>query len=162
MMLLCHARADPVASSTGTPEVRVRCRDYSNGGPFFQPLAEGPAARQVMAASAGAAENFTVLAVYTEKEDAIAALKCHVGRGRAVLVGTHPELAPKWLASQTDAVAIDQSFREDCPTQQSDEDVREGVREQLQRWSKERHEYLCMLLHEAGLGKHVCMTSPHI
>ena len=136
----------------------MRCRDYSNGGPFFQRSGEGPVARQVMAASAGAAEAFTVLAVYTEREAAIAALKCHVGRGRAVLVGTHPEVEPKWLASQPDAVAIDQAFRESCSTQQRDEDVRKGVREQLQRWSNERHEYLCMLLHEAGLGEHVCLT----
>ena len=111
-----------------------------------------------MAASSGSAETFTVLAVYTEKEDAIAALKCHVGKGRAVLVGTHPELEPKWLASQPDAVAIDPGFREVSSTQQRDEDVRKCVREQLQQWSKERHEYLCMLLHEAGLGEHVCMT----
>lgn len=40
---------------------------------------------------------YEILAVYPEKGNAIAAVACRVGRGIAVLVGTHPELDPKWL-----------------------------------------------------------------
>ena len=58
-------------------------------------------------------------------------------------------------------MAIEQGFRENCLTQQRDQDGREDVREQLQRWSNERHGYLCMPLCEAGLGEHDCTTREH-
>ena len=55
-------------------------------------------------------------------------------------------------------MAIDQGFMENCPTQQRDQDGREDVREQLQQWSNEHHECLCMPLCEAGLAEQDCMT----
>jgi biotin--protein ligase len=83
------------------------CTDYCNGGPFFASLQDG---------SAAAVEQLpgvTVLARYCDRRapDAaarageqqqrqqrrIAAVRCRVGSGVAVLCGTHPELAPAWL-----------------------------------------------------------------
>ena len=65
-----------------------RCVDYCNGGPVFCPDADpGPAQ----------AHAFRVLAEYADLGSAIAAVRCAVGGGRAVLCGTHPELAPHWL-----------------------------------------------------------------
>lgn len=103
-------------------------------------------------AKAGGQE-YVVLAVYIEKGNAIAAMKCSIGRGVALLVGTHPELDPKWLASQPDTVAIDQGLREESV--RSDEAVRKHVRDQLERCSAERRQYFNMLMHEAGLGKYI-------
>lgn len=98
-------------------------------------------------------QDIVVLAVYTEKSNAIAAMKCSIGRGVTVLVGTHPELDPKWLASQLDTVAIDQGLREESV--RSDETVRSHVKDQLEQCSAERRQYFNMLLHEAGLNKYM-------
>ena len=127
----------------------THCRDYSNGGPFFEPfgspVARGDEGDNEMQA-------FQILAVYTEKSNAIAALKCSIGKGLALLVGTHPELDPKWLASQRDTVAIDQGLKDSSNAERHDEDVRKHVKEQLERCSAERKLYIDMLLYEAGLG----------
>lgn len=128
----------------------IICRDYSNGGPSFKPFTS-------MHGEVDTPERaFQVLAVYTEKEDAIAALKCCIGKGVALLVGTHPELDPKWLASQRDTVAIDQGLKDRIDdTLDHDGEVRERVKEQLERCSTERKLYIDMLLGEAGLYKHL-------
>jgi len=63
---------------------------YLNGGCEFIPPAEG--------ALAGVA----VLARYaagSHGDGGIAAVRCHVGEGVAVLSGPHPEMAPKWLGT---------------------------------------------------------------
>ena len=99
-----------------------------------------------------------MLAVYTEKDNAIAALKCCIGRGTAVLVGTHPELESKWLASQPDTVAIDEGLKDGTSSHRSTEEVREHVREELEKCSKGRKQFFSMLLHEAGLGEHIHWT----
>ena len=126
----------------------VQCRDYSNGGPSFVP----PERRAGDAPEAAAQhKSFKVLAVYTEKDSAIAALKCEIGKGAAVLVGTHPELEPTWLSSQPDVVAIEEGLK--SAGQRHDEDVRKHVREQLKKCSKKRQEYFSMLMNEAGLGR---------
>ena len=66
------------------------CRDYINGGPGFFAL-DG---RCMLASPLPGVQ---VLATYPERGGAAAALLCAVGRGRAVLCGTHPELHPSWL-----------------------------------------------------------------
>jgi glutamine amidotransferase-like uncharacterized protein len=125
----------------------VQCRDYSNGGPSFVP----PVGRAGDASEAAAQQkSFKVLAVYTDMDNAIAALKCEIGKGAAVLVGTHPELEPRWLSAQPDVVAIEEGLK--SGGQRHDDDVRKHVREQLEKCSKERQEYFSMLMTEAGLG----------
>jgi biotin--protein ligase len=128
----------------------IQCRDYSNGGPTF--VSSGSMAGD--APKAAAQDQFLkVLSVYTEKGNAMAALKCEVGKGVAVLVGTHPELESKWLASQPDAVAIEEELK--SVGERHDEDVRKHVRKQLEKCSKERQRYFVMLMTEAGLGKYI-------
>ena len=128
----------------------VQCRDYSNGGPSFVP--PGSIAGDALEAAAQD-QSFKVLAVYTGKDNAIAALKCEIGKGVAILVGTHPELEPRWLASQPDTVAIEERLK--SVGQRHDEDIRKHVREQLEKCSKERQEYFSMLMTEAGLGIYI-------
>ena len=130
----------------------IQCRDYSNGGPSFE-LIRSDATLQCDCSSQQQA--FQILAVYTEKANAIAALKCSVGKGVALLVGTHPELDPKWLASQRDAVAVDQGLKGEPGIQKDDETTREHVKQQLEDYSAERKQYIDMLLIEAGLGKYL-------
>ena len=65
----------------------TRCRDYSNGGPYFDVNSVGDAAQP----------SFEVLATYAEFKDRPAAVACSVSFGVAVLCGTHPELHPDWL-----------------------------------------------------------------
>ncbi|CAL5218350.1 g11 [Coccomyxa viridis] len=131
----------------------IQCRDYSNGGPSFEPFTDSSASMHREFSTQ--TEAFQVLAVYTEKNDAIAALKCSIGRGVALLVGTHPELDPKWLASQRDTVAVDQGLKDQNGLKTHDEGVREHVKEQLERCDAERRLYIDMLLSEAGLGKYL-------
>lgn len=65
--------------------------DYSNGGPCFD--VEGGSENQE------ASSQITVLAQYHDIGNATSAVACPVGRGQAVLCGTHPELAPHWLGT---------------------------------------------------------------
>ena len=129
----------------------IQCRDYSNGGPSFEPFAgiareSSNPDMQVQA--------FEVLAVYTEKSNAIAALKCSIGKGVVLLVGTHPELDPEWLVSERDTVAIDQGLKITSDRQRTDEEVGGHVKAQLEKCSAERRLYMDMLLYEAGLGQY--------
>lgn len=93
------------------PSGRRFC-DYVHGGPCFVPD--------------GAAPGVEVLARYAATGH-IAAAKCACGRGVAVLCGSHPELHPDWLRSEStglageeaahvaglvDALAADQDARE--------------------------------------------------
>ena len=130
----------------------VRCRDYSNGGPSFEPFASSTSLQCDLDIQKQA---FQILAVYTEKANAIAALKCRVGKGVSLLVGTHPELDPKFLASQRDTVAIDQGLKDRNNLHNNDDQARKHVKEQLERYSAERKLYIDMLLLEAGLGKYL-------
>ncbi|GLC54896.1 biotin holocarboxylase synthetase [Pleodorina starrii] len=93
------------------------CRDYSNGGPVF--VLERDLAGDLIGSAAGAASggragdgelngggvskggdvsydavqgDTEVLAVYPELDNAMAAVRCRVGDGVAVLCGTHPEM----------------------------------------------------------------------
>ena len=132
----------------------IQCRDYSNGGPTFEPFTGGAS----LSASSDLdmeAQAFKILAVYTEKSNVIAALKCSIGEGVALLVGTHPELDPEWLVSQRDSVAIDQGLKDKSDQERRDEDVGAHVKAQLERCSAERKLYMDMLLCEAGLSKYL-------
>lgn len=75
---------DPSGSSGG---VWDHCLDYCNGGPFFR--SDGEEVEEGLGVS--------VLARYTGIGGRAAAVKCLVGKGVAVLCGTHPELSPHWL-----------------------------------------------------------------
>ena len=130
----------------------IQCRDYSNGGPSFEPCAS-PVGRD--GERNIRTQGYQILAIYTEKRNAIAALKCSIGKGVALLVGTHPEVDPMWLESQRDTVAIDQGLKDKNNNQRHDDEVRNRVREQLERCSAERKLYVDMLLYEAGLGKYL-------
>ncbi len=75
-----------------------------------------------------------------------------------MLVGTHPELDPRWLQRESDQVpAVEEKFRR-VPV---DSDARAvsgsaaSVREQLERSAKERHLYWTGLLQAAGLAEYL-------
>ncbi|GAA5997718.1 biotin--[acetyl-CoA-carboxylase] ligase BPL1 [Rhodotorula paludigena] len=60
---------------------------YNGGGAFYSPSAPS--------SSSSTTPAFEVLATYTQHDDAPAAgVLCHVGQGKAVLWGTHPEHSP--------------------------------------------------------------------
>lgn len=67
----------------------LQCLDYCNGGPIFETY-EG---NRDVTSCAGV----EVLARYVDIRGAVAALRCRVGSGVAVLCGTHPELLPEHL-----------------------------------------------------------------
>ena len=149
------ACADSVASAAASRHSRAAahewatCRDYTNGGPAFWP---SEACRD---------KPFRVLAVYAEKSDALAAVSCVVGRGAAVLVGTHPELDPSWLQRESDRVpAVEENLRRistgtAAAGAESLIAVRQGVREQLERSAQERHLFWTALLEAAGLAQYL-------
>lgn len=86
--------------------------DYCNGGPVFwgagaegwwQEGQQGPqyasCSQDTSQTRGQALAQVQVLAVYSELgPGAAAAIRCRVGKGVAVLVGTHPELPPHALA----------------------------------------------------------------
>ncbi|KAG2452489.1 hypothetical protein HYH02_002728 [Chlamydomonas schloesseri] len=95
------------------------CRDYSNGGPVFELLASAEAAGPASGSAAGLPEagaragagagmghEVEVLAVYPELGDALAAVRCRVGSGVAVLCGTHPELPAAALGEAVEALGL--------------------------------------------------------
>lgn len=64
----------------------IDCVDYINGGPKFAPYNNTNASL------------YETLAVYPEKSNALAAVRCTVRKGIAVLCATHPELDAKWIS----------------------------------------------------------------
>ena len=123
----------------------VTCRDYTNGGPAFWPSEGGG--------------DLDVLAVYAEKGDALAAVRCAVGGGTAVLVGTHPELDPRWLQHESDQVpAVEEKFRRVPVDTSAVSGSAVSVKEQLERSAKERHLFWTGLLQAAGLAEYLCAS----
>ncbi|KAG2445925.1 hypothetical protein HXX76_000528 [Chlamydomonas incerta] len=96
------------AAEAGTPPRSERwdyCRDYSNGGPVFE-LLTPPAAGGHAGAQPQAQPQVEVLAVYPELGNALAAVRCRVGSGVAVLCGTHPELPAAALGEAMEALGL--------------------------------------------------------
>ena len=151
-----HTDSGADAADSGQRQEWVTCRDYTNGGPAFWPSEER------------GEKAFDVLAVYAEKDDALAAVRCPVGRGAAVLVGTHPELDPKWLQQESDKVpAVEESLkRTSMGTAAIGVDsvmaVKQSVREQLERSAKKRHLLWTSLLEAAGLAEYLMTSHPNV
>ena len=141
------------------PRDRERCVDYCNGGPVFCP--DPDPGRNPTDPDPAAA--FRVLAEYKDLGGAIAAVRCAVGGGRAVLCGTHPELAPHWLDAACEADGEPAVSAGAAGTDKTDEGpgvqpegrgggVRAaGVRAALARDGPARQRLWRMLLAEAGL-----------
>lgn len=87
------AADDASARERPASDTWVRCLDYSNGGPKFLDAAGGQDLKQL------ADDGIQVLARYCDPqhEGAVAALRCRVSNGIAVLCGTHPEMDPYWM-----------------------------------------------------------------
>jgi biotin--protein ligase len=126
------------------PGAWERCVDYCNGGPMF--CAERGARGQ----DSGFSPGFAVLAEYAELGGAPAAVRCRVGAGRAVLVGTHPELAPHWLDAACAPGGPTGEGRGGgaAPVLQA---RAAGVREALAAGAASRRRLWRMLLSEAGM-----------
>ncbi|RMZ57012.1 hypothetical protein APUTEX25_002244, partial [Auxenochlorella protothecoides] len=121
-------------------EVATECRDYSNGGPAFHPDAGAlpPGCR--------------ALARYADLAGTpLAALACAVGAGRAVLCGTHPELAPHWLGPPESAAVPAQAG---VPPLTGGGDQARALQLQraLGRHGAARWDLWLLLLEAAGLG----------
>lgn len=123
-------------------------RDYVNGGPAF------------VTGGDGGGGGIEVLATYPERSDAVAAVACQVGLGRAVLCSTHPELAPGWLAlppggGRSDAVAVasaDSDAEAYAGHSAADEAHVAALRSQLEAAAAGRWALWTALLGAAGLG----------
>ena len=136
-----------------------RCVDYCNGGPVFCPD------RDPGRDPGGAHPSFRVLAEYEDLGGAIAAVRCAVGRGRAVLCGTHPELSPHWLdaacagqggpavpsAGTVGGARTTRAADEGQPGRSGGDTRAAGVRAALARDAPARRRLWRMLLAEAGL-----------
>ena len=115
--------------------------DYSNGGPQF-------------VADSAATSKFTsscrVLAQYCDFEGAAAAVACSVGKGHAVLCGTHPELAPHWLGT-----ADAPMHRQDVTGRAHCINTAESVRSKLEQMQDQRQHFWMQLLKACGLGAYL-------
>ncbi len=142
-----HARGvseGPAAQRNAAPDAWERCVDYCNGGPVFC------AERDLRGQDSGSGSRFAVLAEYAELGGAPAAVRCRVGAGRAVLVGTHPELAPHWL----DAACASGGPDGEGPGAGAAPALQAraaGVREVLAAGAAARRRLWRMLLSEAGM-----------
>lgn len=141
----------------------LTCRDYTNGGPQFVLYAVSGADGSGTPGDGGTVEcarpGFERLAVYPDKGNGLAAVRCSVGAGVAVLVGTHPELDPKWLAADSDRVSAvaDELKPHAAGAQQGESEgslsISKGsVRAQLEKSRAERGLFWKMLLQAAGMG----------
>eukprot|EP00890_Picochlorum_soloecismus_P001411 jgi/Picsp_1/2270/NSC_05734-R1_biotin holocarboxylase synthetase len=66
--------------------------DYVNGGPYFCKTDATP-----VRINTRLGENVEVIATYPDKSHLACAIQCQVGKGRAVLCSSHPELEHEWL-----------------------------------------------------------------
>ena len=66
--------------------------DYVNGGPYFCKTDGTP-----VRINTRLGENVEVIATYPDKSHLACAIQCQVGKGRAVLCSSHPELDHEWL-----------------------------------------------------------------
>ena len=108
------------------------CRDYSNGGPWFDLGSVPDNARATV----------RVLATYMDHDDSPAAVSCPVQSGMAVLCGTHPELHPDWLLPGLG-----------CST--ADAQQQSALHKALLDDHNSRRQFWRRLLHECRLG--LCM-----
>ena len=117
--------------------------DYSNGGPRFD---EEDASQDEIGGPSGACK---VLAQYHDLANAAAAVLCPVGKGQAVLCGTHPELAPHWLG------AADSPLNAMAPQELKCVGNASNVKERLQRTWARRLLFWAELLIACGLKGHL-------
>jgi biotin--protein ligase len=100
---LRSAAGSPFAEASSATDSWMFANGNSTPATASSPRSMGP-----LAENGGTHAAYEVLAVYPEKHSSLAAVRCRVGGGIAVLVGTHPELDPRWLAAQPDIVpAVD-------------------------------------------------------
>ena len=112
--------------------------DYSNGGPRFD---EEAAANGEIPGS----QECRVLATYCDLGNAAAAVACRVGRGKAVLCGTHPELATHWLGTADQPVDSDAARQLQCISNAA------TVKGKLEQTQAQRQRFWLYLLQECGL-----------
>ncbi|BDA44508.1 probable biotin-protein ligase at N-terminal half [Coccomyxa sp. Obi] len=119
-----HQGVLPSSEST-LPPGWITCRDYTNGGPQFVPNADHADRSGLESmdpfSRGGCVEHsegspswpaYEVLAVYPDKQNGLASVKCNIGAGVAVLVGTHPELDTKWLLAEPERVpAVEEALK---------------------------------------------------
>lgn len=128
----------------------VDCVDYINGGPKFVPYINNNYNKSV----------YETLAVYPEKSNALAAVRCTVGEGLAVLCATHPELDAIWLSEPANlcegGTAMDLDILTSMSGNNNSDDTKlpENVvrlKNILTMHGEERGRYLQRLLIAAGL-----------
>lgn len=114
----------PSSSERALPTGWITCRDYTNGGPQFVPSADNAETDGLESTDPLSMGNcswsecstseptYEVLAVYPDRRNGLAAVKCNIGAGIAVLVGTHPELDTKWLLAEPERVpAVEEALK---------------------------------------------------
>ena len=121
--------------------------DYSNGGPRFD---DEHSQQDEPCRSGGGCR---VLAQYCDLPGAVAAVACPVGRGRAVLCGTHPELATHWLGAVDPPIdATPHAGQQSCTGSAA------TVKAKLEQTQALREQFWLGVLRACGLGQHVACT----
>ena len=149
----------------------IETKDYVNGGPGFRITTlenkgienSNSLVGNEFPCDSRLPPNIEIIATYPDLNNAAAALVCHnVGRGRAVLCSSHPELASKWLALPTgagrsdevvstiDAAAVGNASVDSSITNE-DEDHAVGLCRQLEENAAGRWLFWRTLLIAAGL-----------
>ena len=108
----------PPPSESTLPRGWITCRDYTNGGPQFVPDNAAASTDPISSGDGSLSEcsalepTYEVLALYPDRRNGLAAVKCHIGAGVAVLVGTHPELDTRWLLAEPERVpAVEEALK---------------------------------------------------
>jgi len=151
-------RSNNSNSNSSDDATWIDCVDYINGGPKFVPYNNNNASL------------YETLAVYPEKSNALAAVRCTVGKGVAVLCATHPELDAILISESNlresgaiiddtqvvDILSAKSSSNSNNDSKANHAKLPENVvklKEILTAHGEDRRRYLVRLLIAAGLGE---------
>ena len=88
---VCYSPIRSLARSPGLGEWTT-CLDYVNGGPYWMIDDTDDAVFRINSVNHQRLDGIEVLAAYEDLNHAVAAMRCRVGEGVAVLCGSHPEI----------------------------------------------------------------------
>lgn len=135
------------------------CRDYVNGGPYW--LCQNDE-REVLRIHSvhPVLDHVEILATYPEKNHAVSAMKCTVGKGCAVLCSSHPELdSSTFLHGDVAAISdhLEKQTTSNVPSHYTPVYLHhvQALTRELDANNAKRHELWKLLLAAGGLKAHL-------